>query len=285
MDRRYCLAILLFITLPFVFALPASNLQAKQRPPKRFIVHGSTLSDTGNVWKLTNKTFPPDTYHFGRFSDGPIWAEFLSMITNIKVRSTAYGGSTTDNAFIQGFAKEFPVPSLADQIAGTKRYKSKEIVFVWSGANDAFQTWFKNYKNVTGEESAANIVKSVKQIRDKRAREIVVFNLDPLYLSPTFAALPKDAYDFFKTFVTSFNSALQKADFSSLKKSNVRIFNVHDFIIDTVFPQAMNTTGYCLTNQGGCGEAWQYVYWDFDGHYTSWVHSEIANEMKKFLGL
>ncbi|KAG0038592.1 hypothetical protein BGZ82_011558 [Podila clonocystis] len=45
---------------------------------KQPAVFGDSYSDTGNVWQRTNQTWPLDFYYKGRFSNGPVWSEYLA---------------------------------------------------------------------------------------------------------------------------------------------------------------------------------------------------------------
>ncbi|WBO59801.1 SGNH/GDSL hydrolase family protein [Acidocella sp. MX-AZ03] len=59
-------------------------------------VFGDSLSDDGNLYKLTG--LPPAPYYQGRFSNGPVWVEYLPGLTGLGFSSAndyAYGGAFT----------------------------------------------------------------------------------------------------------------------------------------------------------------------------------------------
>jgi phospholipase/lecithinase/hemolysin len=63
-------------------AFVASSAVAKPTGCKRahienLVVFGDSFSDFGNVYKLSNKTWPLASYDHGRFSNGPIWSEHV----------------------------------------------------------------------------------------------------------------------------------------------------------------------------------------------------------------
>lgn len=58
--------------------IPSSSAaihSCKQATIKHLAVFGDSVSDNGNVYKLTDKQWPPAKYYKGRFSNGPVWAE------------------------------------------------------------------------------------------------------------------------------------------------------------------------------------------------------------------
>ena len=59
----------------------------------RVVVFGDSLTDTGRL-KQRLKIFPGRPYWIGRFSNGPVWPEYLGMATGLGVQSHAYGGAS-----------------------------------------------------------------------------------------------------------------------------------------------------------------------------------------------
>src|SRR4029453_12923135 len=57
---------------------------ADSTPFSRIIVFGDSLSDTGNFYHLTGG-FPPAPYANGRFSNGPLWIEYLADDLGMKL--------------------------------------------------------------------------------------------------------------------------------------------------------------------------------------------------------
>src|ERR1051326_1783426 len=59
-------------------ALAGSQAQAKSQPFSHIVVFGDSLSDTGNYYQLSGGS-PAAPYAGGRFCNGPIWVEYLSL--------------------------------------------------------------------------------------------------------------------------------------------------------------------------------------------------------------
>ncbi|KAJ9074553.1 hypothetical protein DSO57_1005294 [Entomophthora muscae] len=68
------------------------------------IVFGDSLSDTGNYFRhISSGTFPDPDFSFqGRFSNGPVWVEYLAKSLDAKLTNYAYASSTTDGNVFPG---------------------------------------------------------------------------------------------------------------------------------------------------------------------------------------
>lgn len=51
---------------------------------------GDSLSDTGNGYTASGGTFPPSPYYDGRFSNGPLWVEYLAEGLGLPAASDAW---------------------------------------------------------------------------------------------------------------------------------------------------------------------------------------------------
>ncbi|MHC5725840.1 MAG: SGNH/GDSL hydrolase family protein, partial [Nostoc sp.] len=66
----------------FSFMLPT---KASAASFDQLYVFGDSLSDTGNIYNATGKTYPQSPPYFdGRFSDGPIWIDYLGDQLGLK---------------------------------------------------------------------------------------------------------------------------------------------------------------------------------------------------------
>src|SRR3990167_4345332 len=168
------LLIIVFIALYFtaIFATPS--------PAKidRMIVFGDSLSDNGNDYLLTlqlhkaTKQIPiiPDPYLYwgGRFSDGPVWADYLAGILHFSplpyspdLRATeqfqnfAYGGAWAESlqadeakiATLDSQWHAFPLSlnlqvndylfrNILNHPNHTEHVISHDLIFIWIGGND-----------------------------------------------------------------------------------------------------------------------------------------------------
>ncbi|WP_175946995.1 SGNH/GDSL hydrolase family protein [Burkholderia pyrrocinia] len=119
----------------------------------KLIVFGDSLSDTQNMfnasqWKLPNGT----SWHAGRFSNGPVWVEYVANALRLPFYNWAIGGAATDQHLV--------VPGLVQQIDSWREYMDRApdyrpantLFAVFAGGNDLV-----NYGRTP--EQAANAVR------------------------------------------------------------------------------------------------------------------------------
>lgn len=109
---------------------------------------GDSLSDNGNLFKLTGK--PPAPYYEGRFSNGPVWVEYLPNLINRDFSAAndyAYGGAFTGPLTINGKSlgtnlDGASLPGISTEIAGFAAsggsFSRSDVVALWGGANNYF---------------------------------------------------------------------------------------------------------------------------------------------------
>ena len=182
----------------------ASNLSAHgpaKVPIRSIFTFGDSLIDTGNLFAISGGFEPPSPPYFdGRFSDGPLWIEYLAEQLRIEIdfdtpvtldplaNNQAVGGAFTDSRN----ANELPIPTAADtgilsQVADFAmaggRFRPTDVVVVWGGANNYLFDPFPDPALIVDD-----IVRAVEDLAELRARRFVVPNLPNLGDTP-FGAL------------------------------------------------------------------------------------------------
>ncbi len=170
----------------------------------QLVVFGDSLSDTGNLFKGSGGLFPPSPPFFnGRFSDGPLWLEYLAPELGIsQVIDFAVGGSTSGRSNIasllaagQDLGK---LPGVLDQIdlfagqlaaSGAPKANPNALYVVWGGANDFLALPpdpLAAIQSVLG--SIGNVAQAVTTLAGLGAKTILVPNLPDLGVTPFVAA-------------------------------------------------------------------------------------------------
>ena len=148
----------------------------------KLIVFGDSLSDTQNMfnasqWKLPNGT----SWQAGRFSNGPVWAEYLANTLRLPFYNWAIGGAATDQYLV--------VPGLVQQIDSWREYMDRApdyrpantLFAVFAGGNDPV-----NYGR--SPEQAANAVRdSLERLAAAGATRIMLVTLPDVSRAPVFA--------------------------------------------------------------------------------------------------
>lgn len=163
----------------------------QHRSYRRFtqlFVFGDSLSDAGNTFALTKKKLrqglpPTPPYWLGRFSNGPIWVEYLTRFLNLPSHchtNFAVSGATTGDAntfLIQSCG----LPGLKQQLDAFitslkgESADGEALYILWAGANDYL------VNNVTNPTvPIANLMNAVNLLLTVGAQQIMVVNLPDL---------------------------------------------------------------------------------------------------------
>ena len=275
----------------FSFMLPT---KASAASFDQLYVFGDSLSDTGNIYNLTGKGYPPNPPYFdGRFSDGPNWVDYLGDQLGLKptlfttIPSTpptqginfAIGGASSglDNAVLP----DSGLPGVLKQVlnfAGTLKANNQTanpdaLYTLWGGANDFL---FPNPKDSTTPIS--NISVALNTLVGAGAKNILVFNLPDLGDLPAAKTKGRNPTALSKS-SSEFDLGLAETVSALNQNPNLNIFSVD---IYSLFNQASalgftNVTESCLSRPDICNPGNnKFLFWD-DVHPTTAVHKVIAD--------
>ncbi|URX63450.1 SGNH/GDSL hydrolase family protein [Luteibacter anthropi] len=155
------------------------------RPVERIVSFGDSLSDTGNIYNEFRQTFPIHTSWFlGRFSNGPVWTEYLSRRTGLPLNTWATGGAQSDNAYgiINGVKSQVD-SFIAYTRRNVNRYDIGRTLFtVWIGGNDAMN-------GRQARDVVADLDTALNDLVDHGARKIVLLGVPDLTRAPAFRSI------------------------------------------------------------------------------------------------
>lgn len=239
-------------------------------------VFGDSLSDTGR------NPAPPGSYFNGRYSNGPLWVEYLSAqlgLTYNAANNFAVSGSATSG--------------LASQIAGLAPSTNLHTALftVWSAGND-FQDNVSLGVNDAGWSNVvvtavSNLTNAIGALFTNGAREMIVANLPNLGQAPGSASFPPGYPAYVDSKVALFNAMLATALTNVMQQNpGLRIYplDVNSFL--TGILSAPATFGFTVTTKGALedpsltdksftGPGADYVFWDII-HPTTKVHALVA---------
>jgi phospholipase/lecithinase/hemolysin len=257
-------------------------------------VFGDSYSDTGNVFNTTSGTIPPSPPYFnGRFSNGPVWVEYLASdlrITFNPNNNFAFGGATTGFENI-GLAT---LPGLQQQIntftGANPHADSNALYVIWAGANDYLDYFFGGVPN--SSQSVANLSTAVTSLAVVGAKDIMVADLPDLGMFPI-ARSDSQISSFLSEGIKTYNSDLTTTlDFLSQKLGpDINIIPLdlnslfHEFISNPEEFGFTDVTDYCIqdltvvavvlpTKPVACNPN-KFVFWD-PVHPTTTTHQLIA---------
>jgi phospholipase/lecithinase/hemolysin len=142
--------ILILITILSIVVMGPGQIEAAMFSD--MVVFGDSLSDVGNINTLSLSLYPPAPYYNGRFSNGPLWNEWLSQDLGLSAATPFLQGGL--NYAFGGAETDFNVPPLEEVLGDSGRWgmsnqvwahsilnePSPESLFVlWGGSNEILQ--------------------------------------------------------------------------------------------------------------------------------------------------
>jgi thermolabile hemolysin len=289
MKRR---AVLLSVAVVLLALVPVRAAEdGRHGDWSNIYVFGDSLSDNGNFVKILGPIEQYTPYHYwqGRWSNGPVWAEYLARKLRANLLDFAVGGATTGDTTRGVF---YPyAPTVLDQIrsfrASRVNIPADSLFIVQGGGNDFLQELLTagNPQDVPGW-AVANLMTGLALLEKAGARHILVMNLPDLGALPLFRMYGVPAW--YMTMLTvAYNQALAQA-VSAFAAAN------HDITISVVdvfgFTAAMfaNPQSFGLTNvtdeSPNAAIPYQFgsdhFFWDWL-HPTTTAHEAWAGLVEK----
>lgn len=246
-------------------------------PFDEIVVFGDSLSDNGNLLFFEEQPEPdPQVYYQGRFSNGPVWVEYLAEPQRLDAPLTdfAIGGAQTSG---------FPPPSVGEQvtayIATADRPLSPQTIYIiWIGAND--------YLNGDGDfqDAVANINHAMDDLAQFGAMHILVLNLPDLGTIPETLVTQEAAQA--TAFTVNFNAELgNMLDRFRVEQPQINLYEFDTasfFIMVRSDPTAFGFSNVTdpspnfdvPNNFDGAG----HLFWD-DKHPTTRAHALLADHV------
>jgi outer membrane lipase/esterase len=125
---------------------------------KDIYVFGDSLSDNGNIYAASGGALPPSPpYYQGRFSNGPVWVEYLGdMLPRAELNNFAFGGAFSDDRNVNHPSLPGVLTEVALFLATQPSPKRRDLCIVWSGANNyIFEPVISDPTTIVGDASIA----------------------------------------------------------------------------------------------------------------------------------
>ncbi|HLH52835.1 MAG TPA: SGNH/GDSL hydrolase family protein [Verrucomicrobiae bacterium] len=241
------------------------------------VAFGDSYTDTGRL-----PSSPPN-YWNGRFSNGPLWIEYMSQMLGFAydhANNYAVSGSESDELGIQ--INNYPGTTDSDNV----------LFAIWSGNND-----FGNHLNIGYNDAGWNnqinsVISSLLTASDllyqKGARNILLFNLVDLTRVPYILnAYPASFRSYVAAKIQTFNVTLAN-DLPAFRNShpglNLYLVDIHNdvnYLLDSysnlgftkASVDALDDPNLSDTSFSGPGA--DYVFWDSE-HPTTKTHGLLA---------
>ncbi|KAI8079700.1 GDSL lipase/esterase [Gilbertella persicaria] len=277
--------------LAFVVLLPIASTFAYSIIPKfeQLVVYGDSVTDNGNVYRATNKTYPASPpYYQGRFSDGPVWLEYVSQYLSIPVQDNGYGGATTNADDMTAIRNNFTVPGFIQQVETIHVNTAETLYMVEIGGNDLIGLLYPgaffddHYPNYDIHRISDNLIQGIQLLINKyQAQDIVLMNIPSLDVFPGIEQkLKKQAAQL----VIDYNQ-LVKDKIQSIKGARIQIFDFYSWVqqqMQKAKQYNMITDTACYDDVTSCNTPGNYFFWD-TFHFETKVHKALSVSILKML--
>ncbi|KAI8815393.1 hypothetical protein BJ742DRAFT_864609 [Cladochytrium replicatum] len=266
---------------------------------EKIVSFGDSLTDTGVCAGLTKNngpSIPSNAYYKGRFSNGPVWLDYIVDAKDLEVENFAAGGATTSDELVQGWVggkfgeplrKDGSIQKVPGADTQLKSYLWKQDWFKWDilytifvGANDKFDN------DILGLGKNASYFAAAQYDQWKTLVAFGAFQIMPI-------VLPKELDPFYALYGSTIDTLVAKfkKSFPWVKIAKYEV-PVTAFLPTSYTPNLIPSPALCCTdcfnglppkgNATVCSAPDTFLIWD-GLHPSTKVHKFIADDMTKFI--
>jgi phospholipase/lecithinase/hemolysin len=241
------------------------------------VAFGDSLTDTGNRYAATGGTDPASPpYDHGRWTDGPVWIEYLAAWLKVPAPTPSALGGTDYAAAdartaLSGYADNGS-PNIVTQITAYlsthPAIDSDQLFVIWGGTND-----FGPHSTPDPAASVANLSGEISELARAGARKFLLLNLMPLGDVPNVRELGPVAQSKYNGLSIQFNTRLAAAATDVEAGLGIKI---HQLDVYGLVQQVLANPGqFGMTNVTGQAKSGdegdpgvvapnpdQYLFWD-----------------------
>ncbi len=246
------------------------------------VVYGDSLSDNGNLYGAIG--YPPPPYYMGRFSNGPVAAEYLAQGLNVPLTDWAWGGATTGIGNIADGGNQtqlgllglpgMTTSFLATEGLITQQMAQNSLFMVWGGPDDFTANGLSTHTADVGVSDLLGIVNGLKSIG---VQHILVPGMPDLGVTPEYI---KNGLGQQGSQLSAYFNAKLLAGLQGTGAIYFDTYSLLDAIVQN--PQKYgfsNVTDPCFDGVNVCSDPNSYLFWD-DIHPTTSAHQLLAADFE-----
>ncbi|KAI8319921.1 hypothetical protein GQ54DRAFT_299002 [Martensiomyces pterosporus] len=237
--------------------------------PPTLHIFGDSLSDIGRLKSKTLGLVPPPPYWNGRFSSGPVWNEYLSLLLGYGLDNRAVGAAETTNSHVKllGFIP-LDIPSTHDQIAefqsanpnfAQSEASNVDVAFLEIGSNDIISNLGSIAANKETVDSyteglSNTIISRLQQLKDVGFKNIFVVNAPAIQYTPIVKL--ENRQQAANATVAAYNSKLAQKANAWAQAAGIKTFGVADlgtYVALTLRPSVSSALGIVDTKASCVG--------------------------------
>lgn len=251
-------------------------------PFNGLVVYGDSLSDNGNLYGAIG--YPPPPYYMGRFSNGPVSAEYLAQDLNVPLTDWAWGGATTGIGNIADGGDQthlglLGLPGMTTSFLATKgsitqQMAQNSLFMVWGGPDDFTANGLSTQTADVGVNDLLGIVNGLKSIG---VQHILVPGMPDLGVTPEYI---KNGLGQQGSQLSAYFNAKLIAGLQGTGATYFDTYSLLDAIVQN--PQKYgfsNVTDPCFDGVNVCSNPNSYLFWD-DIHPTTYADQLLAADFE-----
>lgn len=260
-----------------------TGLAAQAAPFSQVVVFGDSLTDTGNAFLYTGGALPATPPYFGgRFSDGPLWIDYVGAALGLPVNPFLAGGTNYAAGGAEtGTGGIVPGTGVSSQVAvylTANPSLDPNALFVLTGGGNDLIAAVSGADVAAATQAAQNLLDRADDIIANGGKHLLMANSANVGLTPAVNSAGGLAIG--TALTQTFNDTL--ATGIAARKAahpDVQITFVNqDAIVNAIVQDALANSGAtfgitdittpCIGNQGACGNS----LWFDDQHPTTRAH-------------
>lgn len=269
----FLLRLLVCLLLGPTAASPAAASPAAIAAPRfsDLIVFGDSLSDNGNV---------------GRFSNGPVWVEWMAAALGLELHPARTGGTNYATAGARTHGGSMDVLAQTAAFLSHRGGADPDAFYVvFAGANDLLASPCQARNTSVARQAAEAMGSAVDRLAAAGAVDILVPNLPDVGRAPVIRAQGVACTDSARRLTRTYNAALEEVLAAVEASRRIRLHKLDVFrLAEEVFADPQSAGFHDLTTpcrDEGCERA---LFWDWL-HPTTAAHGLLARQALKALGL
>lgn len=258
-------------------------------PFSKFIVFGDSLSDDGNFLNYSHGVFPAGGYYMGRFSNGPVWADYLAQELDLDNLNWALGGATSRIPIPVPYTVETQVTHYENTMLHVENPDYQHTLYsILIGAN--------NYSFEVGADPRKivnSIEEQVRSLISLGGEYFVIPNLPKLTDTPLFRdsspqlrkSLDQKIHDHNKFLVEAIHRIKRDFPYVTIFEADLATFleKVQNHKIDYALKDVKNKCFFGsgiggLHHKDVCANPEEYLFWDML-HPTTYIHCALTQEL------
>jgi outer membrane lipase/esterase len=227
------------------------------------VAFGDSLSDNGNA---------------GRFSNGPVWVEYMAQALGLELHPSRLGGSNhaVGGALAAGAANAVTA-QVRGHLAGRDAADPRALYTIWAGGNDLLAAGLASEPDAAAVEAASAVGSAVDTLVTAGARAVLVPNLPDIAMTPAVrlagaraAAMARRISAAYDQTLTAALDRLEADHVVPILRLDVRAL-AERVLADPAAAGFRNVSEPCQGRPSCDG----YVFWDMI-HPTAQAHARLA---------